>query len=87
MVVKTKNNNIIIQDWTGKILYQGSYKSKQVDKVLEANKCDICKKLIELGDESQCHMCDGTGYAGDFEVIWENEADHENDNVYEFINY
>lgn len=71
-------NNIIIQDWTGKILYKGSYKSKQVNKVLDANRCD-CKDT--------CDKCDGTGYKGDFEVMWENEELHENDNVYEFINY
>lgn len=69
-------NIIIIQDWAGNILFEGNYKSKKVDAVLDANRCNC---------ESGCSKCDGTGYKGDFEVYWENENDTRN--VYEYINY
>lgn len=69
-------NAIIIQDWAGNILFEGNCKSKQVDKVLDANRCNC---------NSECKQCDGTGYKGDFEVRWQNENDTRN--VYEFINY
>jgi hypothetical protein len=43
-IIPMRNKDkIIIQDWTGRILFEGSYKNKEVDKVLEANYCD-CKK-------------------------------------------
>ena len=69
-------NEIIIQDWTGKILFQGNYKDKTVDKVLDANRCKC---------GSGCKSCDESGYSGDFEVYWTDGRDARN--VYEFINY
>ena len=71
-------NEIIIKDWTGRELFKGPYTSPEVDKVLDANRCD-CK------DVESCKSCDGTGYSGDFEVHWLNENDSRN--VYEHINY
>lgn len=69
-------NQIVIQDWAGKILFEGHYKDKEVDEVLDANRCDC---------DDECDQCDGTGYKGDFEVYWKDESDQRN--VYEFINY
>lgn len=75
-----KKNHIVIQSWTGRILFQGHYKDKEVDKVLDANRCEC----FEKGDF--CADCDHTGYKGDFEVYWVDD-DHDNGNVYECINY
>lgn len=33
------NNNIIIKDWAGNVLYEGDKDHPNVDKVLEANHC------------------------------------------------
>lgn len=74
------NNNIIIQDWAGNILFKGDYRDKEVDHVLEANQCRCYDS-----DGEYCSSCDGTGYIGDFEVYWQDE--NRRDNVYEFINY
>lgn len=71
---------IIITDWTGSVLFKGPYDSKEVDKVLDANRCSTC-----VGSGSPCRECDGTGYSGDFEVTWADETNDEN--VYEYINY
>lgn len=76
-----KKNIIVIEDWTGRELYKGNYKSKEIDKVLKANKCPKCTEEIE----ENCQECNGTGYSGDFEVFWEDKNDTRN--VYEFINY
>lgn len=75
------NNNIIIKDWTGNILYEGDKDHPNVDKVLEANRC----KSWRHGTYDDCNDCDGTGYSGDFEVYWQDE--NRRDNVYEFISY
>lgn len=72
------NNKIIIQDWTGRILFAGNYKDKLVDQVLDANRCNCL-------DSSTCKKCGDTGYSGDFRVYWQDET--REDNVYEFINY
>jgi len=69
-------NQITIQDWAGNILFNGDYKSKQVDSVLDANRCKC---------ESGCKKCDETGYIGDFEVYWQDRTDKRD--VYELINY
>ena len=80
-----KNNNIVMQDWTGKILFKGNYKSKAIDEVLDANRCPsvLCKN--PPSNDFHCDKCNDTGYEGDFEVCWENKSDERN--VYEFINY
>jgi hypothetical protein len=70
-------NYITIQCWSGKILFIGSYKDKQVDKILDINRCHC-----EVDD---CKMCDDTGYKTDFEVFWNDENNQTN--VYEYINY
>lgn len=69
-------NQIIIQDWTGKILFEGSYKNPEVDRVLDLNRCKCSDGCIE---------CDHSGYSGDFEIYWTDETDERN--VFEFINY
>lgn len=71
-------NEIKIIDWTGTTLFEGSYKDKKVDMILDANHCKDCKG-------QDCDMCDDTGYIGDFEVLWMDE--NREDNVYELINY
>lgn len=73
------NNNIIIKDWTGNILYEGDKDHPNVDKVLDANRC------AKAPCDDRCPSCDGTNYIGDFEVYWQDES--RKDNVYEFINY
>lgn len=82
-------NEIIIQCWTGKTLFQGNYKDKKVDKVLEANrcKCDVCENHRKNNDnESEyCKSSGHSGYAGDFSISWVNTENK--GNVYEFINY
>lgn len=74
-----KNDNIKIQCWSGKILFEGKCTDKKVDKVLDANRCTECE------GKDHCSVCDDTGYAGDFSVEWEDED--RDDNVYEHINY
>lgn len=69
-------NIIIIQDWAGNVLFQGNYTDKQVDQVLNANRCNC---------DHGCKKCDETGYAGDFEIYWQNKNDKRN--VYEYVNY
>lgn len=79
---KTLNHTkdwIKIVDWTGRVLFQGHYEDKQVDKVLKANRCKCWAK------KEPCSKCNETGYSGDFEVSWMNENDSRN--VYEYINY
>ena len=68
-------NHIRITDCTGRILFEGHYRSKQVDRVLDANRCP----------SGPCAECDDTGYIGDFEVNWIDE--YREDNIYECINY
>ena len=71
--------NIIIEDWAGKVLFKGDHNDKDVDKVLDANRC---KRKECIPD---CDNCDESGYSGDFSVYW---VDSElTTNVYEFINY
>lgn len=77
-------NQIIIKDWAGNILFEGDYRSKEVDKVLEANRCKHCSTLTEK-ENYYCEYCGDTGYEGDFSVMWRDNADKRN--VYEFINY
>lgn len=70
------SDEIIIRDWTGRVLFRGNFKSKEVDIVLDTNRCDCA---------DGCSKCDGTGYKGDFDVNWVDESDERN--VYEYINY
>lgn len=83
------NNNIIIKDWAGNILYEGDKDHPNVDKVLEANRCwvdhDNLPQPRTLGRSVDCTACNDTGYATDFEVYWQDAS--RKDNVYEFINY
>jgi len=73
------NKIILITDWTGRELFQGRYDDKEVDLVLDANRCSTCVS------SPVCKECDGTGYSGDFEVSWQDENNAEN--VYAYINY
>lgn len=91
---KRKNQNpsnyevIVIQDWAGNILFEGLYTDKEVDQVLDANRCTFCKDGVPsfmVTKGSICWECDDTGYKGEFEVYWTDEK--REDNVYEFINY
>jgi len=76
-----KDKSIKIIDWAGNILFIGPYDDNEVDKVLNANRCDC-----DL--EPNCLICDGTGYSGDFSVQWIDEENDRNAmNVYEYINY
>jgi hypothetical protein len=69
---------IKIVDWTGRILFEGDYRDKQVDKVLDVNRCNC-------NDRDNCNDCNGSGYWGDFEINW---LDSNNDrNIYEYVNY
>lgn len=78
-------DEIVIQCWSGRVLFDGHYKDKQVDVVLDANRCD-CRHESEVYHEiTVCPDCDDTGYSGDFEVYWKDENDEQN--VYECINY
>lgn len=61
-------NHIIIQDWAGNILFKGHYKDKEVDQVLDANRC-ACRfenDEKDLSSQGDCLECDNTGYWGDF---------------------
>lgn len=83
-----KNDNIIMIDWAGNILFEGDRRSPEVDRVLDANRCPYCEDwdlsgVIDNPDE--CVECENTSYIGEFEVFWEDEK--RKDNVYEFINY
>ena len=70
---------ILIKDWTGRFLFEGDYRDKEVDKVLDKNKC-------KCSDSSEyCLDCDGTGYIGEFSIEWKDDANTEN--VYEYVNY
>lgn len=74
-----EDKSIIIEDWAGNLLYIGEYDNPEVDKVLDANRCDC---------EDGCDKCDNTGYIGDFTVQWiDGDNDHNGLNVYEYINY
>lgn len=76
------NDEIIISDWTGVILFEGSYKDKEVDKVLDANRC-----VEKHNDNEVCCVCNDSGYSGDFEVYWKYRSHDMGENVYECINY
>jgi hypothetical protein len=92
-----KKDQIKIIDWAGRILFEGHYNSKQVDKVLEANYCDCKKRRIEAeekesfyqtdADMEYCDNCDQTGYSGDFHAEWAYPELNEDRNIYEWINY
>jgi len=77
-----RDKTIKIEDWTGRQLFLGDYDDPQVDKVLDANRCKCADDIRE-----NCKECDGTGYCGDFEVLWVDESDKDDCNVYEYINY
>ena len=83
------NNNIIIKDWAGNILFQGPFDTKEVDKVLDTYRCwvnhDNLPKPRTLGRNVDCSNCNDTGYSTEFEVYWEDGR--RTDNIYELINY
>jgi hypothetical protein len=88
-----ETDQIRIQDWTGKVLYEGDFDHKDVQKVLKANRC-LCRTKKKFKDQSSdgvCLQCDDTGYIGDFEVYWIDDNDeiveHDKRNVYEYIDY
>lgn len=77
-----RQNDIVIKDWAGSILFQGNCDhGSEINRVLKANKCKDCKREIK----DDCPKCNGTGYSGDFSVYWVSESDERN--VYEYINY
>lgn len=78
-----KDKRIKIEDWTGRLLFEGNYDDLKVDKVLEANRCKHCI----VGNREECPYCTETGYSGDFGVYWVDESDKQDENVYEYINY
>jgi hypothetical protein len=86
-----KNKYINITDWAGNNLLNAPYDSKEVDRVLDMNRCScesgVTYELKEFPSGSECKICDGTGYSGDFEITWEDESDKDDCNVYEYINY
>ncbi len=75
-----RDKTIKITDWAGNDLFIGDYDDKQVDVVLDANRCDC-------DNNEDCKKCSGGGYSGDFEVSWVDESDKQDCNVYEYINY
>jgi len=79
----TDKDLIVMEDWAGNVLFRGHYTDKQVDIVLDTNRC-ICKSF-DYGNDESCEKCEGSGYSGDFSVQWEDPKDTRN--VYEFINY
>jgi len=48
--------------------YVNVFDSDELDVVLDANRCSCDYR-------EECQKCDGTGYWGDFEVLWEDESD------------
>ena len=72
-----RDKTIRIDDWACNFLYIGPYDSKDVDTVLNANRCPC---------DDGCIQCGETGYIGDFTVKWIDE-DNSELNVYEYINY
>ena len=78
LVDKVRRDQIIIEDWTGRLLYKGSYKLPEVDNVLNVNRCSC---------DDGCKACDDSGYIGDFEVYWAYPELNQDRNVYEYINY
>lgn len=87
-----RQNDIVMKDWAGTILFQGSCDSGQVDRILRKNKCKHCDGQgafplfgDDYKDETECTVCDGTRYSGDFSVHWVDSSDARN--VYEYINY
>lgn len=77
-------DEIIIQCWTGKTLFEGDLNSNEVEKVLELNKCS---EIENHDDVLVCHKCNDTNYEGDFEVYFKYPELNEGINVYECINY
>lgn len=78
--IVTGNINIIMKDWAGNVLFQGPCDDKQVDAVLDANRC-----ACVADRQNECDVCNESGYSGDFSVQWEDST--RTDNVYECINY
>lgn len=75
-----RDKSIKIVDWAGNDLFIGDFDDKEVDVILDANRCDCnCTPF--------CLKCDETGYIGDFEIHWVDESDKDDCNVYEYINY
>lgn len=73
-----RDKSIRIDDWACNTLFIGDYDDKQVDIVLDANRCTC---------DCGCDECDETGYLGEIEVSWVDESDKDDCNVYEYINY
>ena len=72
---------IKIIDWTGKILFQGHHKDKEINTILKANRCNCHGK----NNLVSCKECEDTGYLGDFSLEWIDENNQEN--VYECVEY
>ena len=68
----SKDKTVIITDWAGNELFRGDYDDPECDRIIAINKY-IDENGEERGDE--------------IGVAWEDEAGHEGQNVYEYINY
>ena len=88
-----KDKSVRIDDWANNTLVINAYDSKEVDDVLNANRCDLCDSGTVYSSENgedlgDCTKCDGSGYSGDFKISWIDEANDEAGlNVYEYVNY
>jgi len=78
-----KNKYVNVIDWAGNNLFNGPFDSDELDVVLDANRCNCYGFDYEIN----CIDCDNTGYVGEFEVLWEDESDKDDCNVYEYVNY
>jgi len=81
---------ILILDWTGATLYEGSYKNEsEINKVLDANRCNCENDMTALEHEIMiCPNCNDTGYLGDIEIYWKYpELQDKESNVFDYINY
>jgi hypothetical protein len=79
-IMSFRDKDIQIEDWAGNQLFIGPYDSKDVDIVLDANRC-------KCDADEECKTCNGSGYTGDFEIFWIDESDKDGCNVYEYIDY
>ena len=86
-----KDKSVRIDDWANNTLVINAYDSKEVDDYLNANRCtekNCDSGYITDGEGDPCPNCDGTGYQGDFEISWIDEANDEAGlNVYEYVSY
>ena len=51
--MKNKNNNIRIEDWTGKVLFEGNCEDKKVSTVMRKNKAPNEDIFVYWEDENR----------------------------------